>query len=257
MANRGNRIVDFYQEVMEGRWSHYYSETPFGVNRDIDTSGEDIWNGGGIYTGQPVGFTPETVDVFSSSANDTSAGTGARAIRFFGLRTSLSAKYETQDVVLNGTTPVVTTSTWWRINKAVVLTAGSTGNNVGDITIRSTTTTANVFAVIPATFNLSHVGGGAWTVPASTIAVAKRVRIAMARANNAAGTATITARVRSPGGVYVAARFWELTTSVPISYTALGGVLVTAGTDIKIRADAVSNAGSIVEAAVELLVKKL
>lgn len=139
---------DYLIDLALGNILGFSVGTKFGRNSNIDigTTPEDIWHGGGNYTGQPENFTPETVDVFSANANDTAAGTGARTIRIFGLKTNSSEVYESEDITLNGTSTVTSTNSWWRVNRAYVLTAGSTGSAQGDITIRSTTTTANVFA---------------------------------------------------------------------------------------------------------------
>lgn len=92
------RGTDFYQEVQEGRRTGYEMTTKTGLNEDV-TGAEDIWHGGGDYTGQPADFTPETVDIFSASVNDASGGTGARTIRFEGLKTSTSTDYETEELM--------------------------------------------------------------------------------------------------------------------------------------------------------------
>ena len=246
------RPIDWYQAVQEGRWPNYAMLTKFGLNSDV-TAAEDIWGGGGTYTGQPVSFTPETVNVFSSNDEDGGAGTdtGALTLRIFGLKTSSSTAYESEDITLNGTTAVTSANTWWRINRAYVLTAGSTGHNIGTLTIRSTTTTANVFAVMPAQANQTQIA--AWTVPAGNTAWLKRVRVATSRANAGSGTANVSIRVREPGGVYRAIRIFQMTTSAPVQYQALGGALLLAGSDIKVRADAVSGT-SLIEAALEMLV---
>lgn len=182
------RPVDWYQAVQEGRWANYLMETKFGVNTDV-TAAEDIWDGGGDYTGQPVNFTPETVNVFSSSDQDTlTSGTGAWRLRIYGLKTSTSTAYESEDINLNGTNAVTSVNTWWRVNRAVVLSGGSGGSNVGTITVRSTTTTANVFEVMPVGLNQSQVA--CWTVPYGRTAWLKRVLITVARANAASGTAS-------------------------------------------------------------------
>jgi hypothetical protein len=225
--------------------------TKFGRNPDIDAGPEDIWNNGGDYTGLPTSFTPETVDVFSSSTNDTSAGTGARTIRIVGLKTSTSTDYETEDITMNGTTAVTSVSSWWRVNRAYVLTAGSTGNNVGIITVRSTTTTANVFVFLPATFNQTTIA--AYTVPDGKNILIKRIRVAITRASGAAGSATISLRVREPGGVFRAVRVFEVQTGSGVSYTALGGDLYPAGSDIKFRVEQVSDTNTIAEGAFEYL----
>jgi hypothetical protein len=244
---------DFYQIAVEQSWDRYKVDTIFGTNKDVDTSGEDVWNGGGLYTGQPVGFTPETVEVLSSSADDAAAGTGARTVRITGLKSNASTLYETETIVLNGVTPVASVSTWWRVTKAQVLTAGSGGANAGSITIRASATEANIFAVISIGYNYSH--NGVWTVPAGFTAYAKRVRLTMARATGANGDAEVSARIRPPGSVYAAPLLWRLTQSTIIEFTAVTAVVLPAGTDVKFRAESVSNAGTIVEAAAEFLLR--
>lgn len=246
------RPVDWYQSVQEGRWPNYAMETKFGTNLDIDSGPEDIWLNGGIYTGQPDSFTPETVDVFSSSANDTSAGTGARTVRIFGLKTSTSEAYESEDITLNGAAQVTSSNTWWRINRMYVLTAGSGGENAGALTCRSTTTTANVFAVVSAGYNQTQIA--AWTVPAMHTAWLKRVRISMGRANGAAGSALVTIRSRELGGVYRSIRVFTITDSMSADYTALGGSSMAAGSDIKVRCESVSDTNTEIEAALEFLI---
>ena len=245
------RVMDFYQEVQEGRRTGYSILTKFGRNGDIDSGPEDVWALGGTYAGQPASFTPETVDVFSSSAADTSAGTGARTVRFFGLKTSASTAYEYEDITLSGTTAVTSASSWWRINRAFIMTAGSGGENAGGITIRATTTTANVFATILAGLNQTQIA--AYTVPAGVTAYLKRVRISMARANGSAGSAEITIRVREAGGVYRAVRNFNITDSSPVQYLTLGGTSIVAGSDLKVMCESVSDTNTSVEAALEML----
>lgn len=53
-----------------------------GYNSDAGTGPEDIWEGGGQYTGHPTN-TPQILEVLSSSVNDTSAGTGMQAVTVY------------------------------------------------------------------------------------------------------------------------------------------------------------------------------
>lgn len=84
------------------------------------------------YTEQTANFTGSIV---SSSANDTAAGTGARTV----LITWMNAAGTTvgaETVTLNGTTAVnLVTATKCFIEHIEVLTAGSTGSNVGILTL--------------------------------------------------------------------------------------------------------------------------
>ncbi len=219
----------------------------FGRNSDIDTGSvpEDVWNGGNVYTGQPLSFTPETVDVFSGDANDTSAGTGARTLRLWGLKTEASTEYETEDIIFDGTSAVTSADTWWRVNRAKVLTAGSGGENAGVITIQATTTDTNVFAKIPAGYNQTQIA--AYTVPAGKKAIWKSFRAAITRTSGAAGSATVTVRVREPDGVFWAARTLELQTGSARDFTEFAGDVWLAGTDIKVRVEDVSDNNTVID----------
>jgi hypothetical protein len=73
--------------------------------------------------------------VSSSSASDTSAGTGARTIRITYYDQTMAGPF-TEDITLNGTSTVNTVGTnICFIESLRVLTAGSGGNNAGTITL--------------------------------------------------------------------------------------------------------------------------
>ena len=153
------RAIPMEHDIVRGKRSEYLLIRQFGRNSDIDngTTPEDIWDGGGLYTGIPTGAA-ETVEVFSSNANDTDGGSGAEVVRISGL----DANYDiqTEDITLNGTTAVTTTTTWTRCNLVVVQQSNNGANdgvNAGTITVRHSTTTANVFAVMQAGRNHSEV----------------------------------------------------------------------------------------------------
>jgi len=104
------QLVPYTDLLPLGLIEDAYSVEKFGRNLDIDsgTVPEDIWNGGGVYTGFQVGAEVVS-EVLSSSASDT----GTVYIR--GLRTPTSTEYETASYTLSGTTPVPVGS-WWRAN---------------------------------------------------------------------------------------------------------------------------------------------
>lgn len=86
-------------------------------------------------------YTEQTTNaqrsVASASANDASAGTGARTVRITYLDSTGAGPY-TETLTLNGTTGVNTVATnICFIEQIEVLTAGSTGSNVGIITLYS------------------------------------------------------------------------------------------------------------------------
>lgn len=72
----------------------------------------------------------------SASASDAAAGTGARTMRLTYLTSAFVLA--TEDITMNGTTPVATVaSDICYVESYKVLTAGSTGSNVGAITFHS------------------------------------------------------------------------------------------------------------------------
>lgn len=105
-----------------------------GCNPDVDpgTSPETIWMAGGLHAYPAAGFQAE---VLSDNVNDAAAGTGARTILIEGVDTNWD--YQTELVIMNGTTAVTTTRTdWLRINKGTVITAGATLLNEGTMVIQ-------------------------------------------------------------------------------------------------------------------------
>lgn len=124
---------ELYQAIVLGRVPNHRRFLLLGNNPDIDIASvpEDIWANGGTY---PLITTPVTLEVVSSSASDTAAGTGARVVAL----ACLDANYVevVHMVTLNGITPVSLPSTVVAINVGQVVSAGSGATNAGIITIR-------------------------------------------------------------------------------------------------------------------------
>ena len=99
-----------------------------------------------------IGTTPQTITtatimkVSSSSANDTSAGTGARTILVVGLDADYNSISET--VILNGQSAVNTANSYLRINYTEILSVGSGAGQAGTIYIGTGTVTAGVPATV-------------------------------------------------------------------------------------------------------------
>ena len=107
-----------------------------GRNPDIDTATvpESVWAAGGVITQRTAAAVVEAVS--SSAADDAGTpGTGARTIKISGLDANWNEISET--IALDGTTPVVTTLEFLRVNFAEVMTAGTGLTNAGDITLRN------------------------------------------------------------------------------------------------------------------------
>lgn len=102
----------------------------FGRNEDIDiANNEDVWDGGGTY---PFLSAAGILHFVSDNINDTSAGTGARTIKIFGLGFDYN---EIDEIIsMNGTTVVNTLKSYLRVYRAEVKTVGITEINEGTIT---------------------------------------------------------------------------------------------------------------------------
>lgn len=153
----------FELQVARGNIPYHRSVIVFGYNPDLDTTEESVWPDGGVV---PHGQSPSQLSVSSTSANDTSAGTGARTIRIDGVDADYNEVFEI--ITLNGLTPVTTTNTFEAVNNIIVLTVGSDKHNVGTISVGTGTVTSGIPAVlwdlVAPTFNQRTTGH--FTVPA-------------------------------------------------------------------------------------------
>lgn len=129
---------DFYLEISKGSIPNHSRVNKSGYNADVDTTTdpEDVWDGGGIWV-QPTQARVHAL--VSTSPNDTEAGTGARTITLQGLDANYSFQSET--IILNGTTPVNTVGSYIIIDFMFINTAGSGGTNAGIITATAATDT--------------------------------------------------------------------------------------------------------------------
>jgi len=134
-------------EIASERMPEVVPVNIFGFSRTVGTDFQTIWNDGGQYVHPSAAVQMSCV---STSASDT------MTIVISGL----NADYETiaEIVQLNGTTPVTTTNSFYRINNATIL----SGSNVGDITVSEGGT---VYANIEATLGTTQAC--VYTVPAN------------------------------------------------------------------------------------------
>lgn len=125
---------DFYFESSNGTMAGQYDGLNTSAYQTANTLGTeaDLWASSGNLV-WPVAAS--TLEVLSSSANDTAAGTGARTVIITGL--DINYNVISESVILNGITPVVTVNSYFRLNRGYVATSGTVnGNNIGIITIR-------------------------------------------------------------------------------------------------------------------------
>jgi len=137
------RPSDYKHEVATGTRQGREIWNKFGYNEDIDVGTEVIASWGGTFT--PL-TTATTLTISSTSVNDTSGGTGCNSIVIYGIDANRQEAIEV--VTMNGTTPIVTTSTWLGINRAAMFLCGSGQINDGTIEIDAVTD-ASVMAQMP------------------------------------------------------------------------------------------------------------
>jgi hypothetical protein len=251
MAITGGRdpTIDANTALGFGLFGGYTVFTISGFNPDVDTGSlpEDIWNGGGVYTGFPTG-APETVEVFSSSASDT----GPVLIR--GLQSSTSTAYSTETIQLTGTTPVASVQAYYRVNQGAFLGGAPTSFNVGTITCRHTVTTANVFFVMPIGRSITAVA--AFTVPSgnSALVTGTRTSIVSGGANDSI-EATLWIRNASLGPLLPTAL--SATPSSPAIYSPRVGFLLSAGADMIMRVVDTQASNVTVASVYEVILRRL
>jgi hypothetical protein len=134
-------------EIASERMPEVVPVNIFGFSRSVGTTFQTIWNDGGQYVHPSAAVQMSCV---STSASDT------MTIVISGLNADYEAIAEI--VQINGTTPVTTTNSFYRINSATIL----SGSNVGDITVSEGGT---VYAHIEATLGTTQAC--IYTVPAN------------------------------------------------------------------------------------------
>lgn len=183
----------FGVEVAKGNVPGASSVLKFGRNPAVGTTTEDVWDGGGIWV-PPT--QPRVHNVASSDINDTSAGTGAQTVEVIGLTSDFNEVSET--IVMDGTTNVPTAFEYIRIYRMKVLTAGSGGENAGNITATAVTD-ATVTAQI-------SIGNNQTLMAIYTIPAGKQGLLHSWYANNnlagLAGAVDFQLRIKEDGSVF-------------------------------------------------------
>src|SRR5210317_1936199 len=201
MSCNNVNIENFQLGVASGDLSPSYKQVyKFGQNASVGNSIETIWLQGGLYVYPP---SATTMTVSSSNANDTSAGTGARTIQISGLDGSYNEISET--ITMNGQTPVTTSNSYLRMNRAIVLTAGSGGVNAGIIYVGTGTVTAGVPANKYTTINgdgTNQTLQAFWTVPAGYTAYVYQTNISTGSSSATPAVLKTLLVVRPFGGVF-------------------------------------------------------
>ena len=129
------RPSDYKTEVALGLRQGHTLWNKFGYNDDVDTaSAEVVGEFGGTFTYLTAA---STLTIVSDNAADDDGSTGATGIVIYGI--DGDRKSQTEVVTMDGTTNVVTVSTWLGINRISIYSAGSGETNAGTITVTATT----------------------------------------------------------------------------------------------------------------------
>lgn len=144
----------------------------FGQNDDVPASGsEEMWPVG---TARVLPTSAAVASVVSNSIADDVASTGVRTLTIEGLDEDYLEVSETVD--MDGTTPVLTTQTFLRVNRAFAATGGTGETNAGDISI---SVGGDLQAYIEANAGQTHQTN--YTVPAGHTLVIKGYKVGTGR----------------------------------------------------------------------------
>lgn len=249
---------DIYTAILEGGYPEYDWLNVEGFSASVSQATDissAVASGGGSYQGHWTNTLALQMNISSDNVNDTAAGTGARTVRITGLESHESQSPVSEDVTLNGTTSVQTSTAFWRVYSMHVLTAGSGGENAGNITAAANIT-GDTTCVIRATYNQSY--SGVTTIPYNCTGYLKRIRFggSVGSAGNNNFMADVSVLVRdSIDNVYRAIRYLTYNGGQQLEYVALGGEHLPAGADVKMRIESVSDAGTVIEGHLEILCK--
>lgn len=124
---------------------------------------------GQVYPGDslslPTPSSAETLSIVSDSANDSSTGSGAKTITVTGIDDSNTLVSDT--VLMNGTTPVITTQSFKRVFLIEATTVGSSGIVSGIITCNGSIS-SDEYAVLSGD---NIAGTGIFTVPVGKVCI--------------------------------------------------------------------------------------
>jgi hypothetical protein len=227
----------FHLQVAQDQIAYHQHVYKFGQNAVVGNSLETIWQQGGLYSYPP---SATTMTVSSSDTNDTSAGTGARTVQISGLDGDYNEISET--IILNGQTAVTTTNSYLRVNRALVLTAGSGGANAGIIYVGTGTVTSGVPANIYTTINgdgTNQTLQAFWTVPANYDAYVHQTNISTGNSSSTPAVLKTLLVARPYSGVFNTKEIIVLTDGNHLQNYSFP-IKLTEKTDIEFRAESSS-----------------
>lgn len=184
---------DYYVSVARGRYPNTSLLTSFGYSPNTaSVTNVNVWE---LATAWSILTTASTMEILSSSANDTAAGTGARTVLVMGLDANFNQIQEV--VIMNGTSVVPLVNTYIVVNSVLQLTVGSNHANVGNITVRITSAGA-IQGYILAGAGISRMGR--FTCPDGYICLFKNIFILVNKAGSTTASADLNVYLIQPDG---------------------------------------------------------
>jgi len=202
----------------------------FGRNNDLDPADGEVlvWDTGTTYEYQT---SAQTLELLSSDANDTAAGTGAQKVIVYGLDGDWNLVQE--EVTLNGVSAVATTNTFLRVYRLKVTDVGSGNINAGDITCQVSPGGA-ILATCPAGEGSSFLS--LFTIPAGYEGYLYEYDVTTDAALNS--EATVRVRTRELGKAFRTSAQFLVSKEAPGRNTYRLPVRLAAKTDLALTAEA-------------------
>lgn len=229
-------VRDYGIDVSRGLVSGVTFQTLQGYNHATSITNEPIWAQSG--TTYPNVTSAQTLTLSSSSALDTSAGTGARTVLVTYILFSTGAEVSSV-FTLNGQTAVTITTDGRAINNVRVLTAGSGGSNAGTLYVGYGALTLGVPLNILSTVVIgkNKAQQAIYTVPAGKAYDLMDYRIA------ASVLTFIQLRTQSAVGAVQVVEF-DLPVNGLTSFNSVAPSTFAAGTQIQLWAQTAAGAGA-------------
>lgn len=236
-------LIDPLDIGFRGILTGYVRVAALGNNPDVDAASlpEDVWSAGGVY---PWMTASTSLEIVSDSANDAAAGTGARTVVINGLDDLWTER--AISVTLNGTTPVALSAPLYRINSALITSAGSGKINAGTLTIRDAGA-GTTRATIPVGYGISRQSQ--FTVPKGwTLQIVSQF-FGFNKTSASSRFATFATFFQSPLGFYRMPLEITIGDEPPYRHDGEPGIIVPEKTDFGLRCTFVSNDNSDLTAA--------
>jgi len=231
---------DYLQSIAEGDISGHSPWEILGYSISGSTTEMDLWGGGASGTGYTFPTGSDRMEAVSTHANDTAAGSGAKTVRIWYLKSDYSEA--TTDVVLNGTGAVATSVTdIYRVNYFRVVDFGATNTlykACGDISLRHVADTP-VYAKILG--NQTRARSTIFTVPLGKTLYITSLNIGTTKGSTTGNTSMFTLRSTHDSELGVLIPGFYFSPHAEINHqdgsflrTFCMPVKFTAGTDMKI-----------------------